>query len=136
MNMLAFAIIGHLVGDYILQNDSCAYNKNWTHSRLSIAGIDPVEWSRIMWHSTAVCALHCLLWTASVCLFTGWWSVWWVPVVLFFTHFAQDRTTFVRWWMGKVGLEGFAKNLGPWSVILVDNTMHLMVIAAVARIIG
>lgn len=112
-NQLAFAIVGHLVGDYILQVDVLAAGKK---------------------KSSPICAIHCLLWTAAVMLFawTSWWA-WWVPLVLFVTHFAQDRTGFVRWWMGKVGQESFATNLGPWSIIAVDNVMHIVVLAIVAR---
>lgn len=110
---LSYALVGHLVGDYILQNDWQANGKK---------------------KSSAICAIHCLLWTASVVLFAHWF-VWWVPIVLFATHFAQDRTTIVRWWMGKVGQDGFATHLGPWSIIAVDNVMHIVVIAAIAMIL-
>jgi hypothetical protein len=110
---LPFAIVGHLVGDYILQNDFLANGKK---------------------KSTLICALHCLLWTLAVVAFAGWW-VWWIPIVLFITHFAQDRTTFVRWWMGKVGQNGFATHLAPWSIIAVDNVMHIVVLAVIARVL-
>lgn len=116
MNQLAFALVGHLVGDYLLQNDWQANGKK---------------------KSTPICALHCLLWTIAVLGFawSSWW-IWWVPIVLFVTHFAQDRTTFVRWWMGKAGQTGFAVHLAPWSIIAVDNTMHVVVLAIIARIVG
>src|SRR2546423_433198 len=117
MNVLAFAIIGHLVGDYLLQNDYLALGKK---------------------RSTPICALHCLLWTSAVLLFAGssWW-LWWVPLVLFVTHFAQDRTAFVGWYMRTFGQVKFAAPpMSPWSTIVVDNTMHLVVLAFVARCLG
>lgn len=118
MTALAFALVGHLVGDYLLQNDWQATGKKV---------------------SSAICGVHCLLWTASVLAFAGsaWW-VWWVPLVLFVTHFAQDRGGFVLWYMNAVGQgERFAKPpLAPWSFIVVDNTMHMVVLAVVARLLG
>lgn len=112
-NQLAFAIVGHLLGDYLLQNDWMANGKK---------------------KSSLICSVHCLLWTAAVVVLAGWWS-WWIAPVLFITHFAQDRTTFVRWWMGKVGQDGFATHLAPWSIIAVDNTMHILVLAIIAKVI-
>lgn len=98
-------LIGHLVGDYLLQTDWQAQGKK---------------------RSSLICAVHCGLYTLSIALFTGWPS--WALAVVLVTHFAQDRTNFVRWWMGVVGQDTFADKLGPWSVIVVDNVMHLVVL--------
>jgi hypothetical protein len=110
---LTEAIIGHLVGDFLLQNDWMAANKK---------------------KNSWVCLLHCLIWTAWVCCLAGWWHAWWAPVVLCLTHFLQDRTTFVPWWMKNVsGQAGFASGpLSPWSIIVVDNVMHILTIYLVA----
>ena len=108
--MLAEAIIGHLVGDYIFQNDWMAQNKK---------------------KSSWPCLIHCTVWTGCVCLFAGWG---WLPaLVLFAFHFAQDRTEFIRWWMN-LWQPGFAKPpLAPWSLIVVDNVFHLVQIWLVAE---
>lgn len=45
------ALVGHLVGDYLIQNDWMALNKK---------------------QSSLHCAVHCGLWTLSVILFAGW----------------------------------------------------------------
>jgi Protein of unknown function (DUF3307) len=90
---LAYAIVGHLVGDYLLQNDWQASGKK---------------------RSSWICAIHCLIWTFWVVLFAGWYS--WpvdtktiiVPLVLFTTHFLQDRWGFIKWYMLKMGQEKFA----------------------------
>lgn len=112
---LAFAIVGNLAGDYTLQNDWMANNKK-----------------KVSW----ICAVHCAIWTASVVTMAGpSWLVWWVPFVLFLTHFAQDRTNLVLWYMKKNGQAGFATNLGPWSIIAVDNVLHIVTLATVARLI-
>lgn len=114
MNGIAFAIIGHLVGDYILQDDWQALNKK---------------------KSNIACGVHCLLWTSSVMLMSKWF-VWWVPIVLFVTHFIQDRSLLVEWFMARNNQSGFLTHLSPWSKIAVDNVMHILVIAYIAISLG
>lgn len=112
---LTFAIVGHLVGDYLLQNDWQAQGKK---------------------RSSLICGVHCLLWTIAVVVAAGWW-VWWVPPCLFLTHFIQDRTGVVLAWMKLIGQESFSKPpLGPWSIIVVDNVWHIVTLAVIARILG
>ena len=109
---LTLAIIGHLAGDYLLQNDWMAMNKK---------------------KSPLACAAHCVLWTATVCLFAGWIS----PIaigVLFATHFIQDHTAIIRWYMKVNRQDAFATGpCAPWSIIVVDNVWHIVTIAAVWR---
>lgn len=105
---LARAIVGHLFGDFILQNHWMAQRKK---------------------SSTPACALHCLVYTAAVHAFTLLAMPWWALVVVFLTHFVQDRTTLVQFLMDRVlGQEGFRKGLAPWASIVVDNTLHLTVL--------
>lgn len=137
---LASAIVGHLVGDYLLQNDWMALNKK----KVSFP-----------------CVIHCLLWTAAVCLFSGWYS-WCVITALFITHFIQDRTNIIIWWMKIIGQSRFMKadelqlvintpresivpilsgavlkpGLGPWSIIVVDNVFHILTIWIVWRFVA
>lgn len=121
---LTLALIGHLVGDYLLQNDWMALNKK-----------------RHFWP----CFIHALLWTLAVCSFAGWWQ--WLPAsILFATHFWQDHTDVVRRWMCLIGQHHFMRSddfdltdsrvipgLGPWSIIVVDNVWHIVTISAVWR---
>lgn len=108
---LVLAIIGHLVGDYLVQNDWMALNKK---------------------SSTFHCAVHCAIWTACVCLFAGWG--WLAAAILFATHFIQDRTTIISWYMRTVGQQKFATGpCAPWSSIVVDNVWHIVTIMAVWR---
>lgn len=100
-------LIGHLVGDYILQNDWMALNKK---------------------KSSLPCLVHCALYTLSVAAFSLFALPLWAIAVIFVTHFIQDRTTIIGWWMNLVGQASFAKNLGPWSSIVVDNVWHLVVL--------
>lgn len=110
---LTLAIVGHLVGDYLLQNDWMAQNKK--------ARIWP-------------CVVHCTLWTVAVMFLANWW-VWWVPLVLFGTHFIQDHTTIVAKWMRMIGQgKNFMQPpLAPWSFIVVDNVWHILTLAAIAE---
>lgn len=143
---LLLALIGHLVGDYILQNDWLAIGKK---------------------KSTAICAIHAWIWTCCVCGFAGWPN-WlaplstshtnWVWTLLFITHLVQDRFNLIPWWMKLIGQNQFMKSdellrkecppieggkplyflrigLGPWSVIIVDNIFHILTIWAVWRFV-
>jgi hypothetical protein len=111
--ILASAIVGHLVGDYLLQNDWMALNKK----RHSIN-----------------CAVHCTLWTLAVCAFSGWWTVS-IISILWVTHFVQDRTSIIIWWMTKANRQQqFATGpCAPWSIIVVDNVFHILTIWIVWR---
>jgi hypothetical protein len=109
--MLIDAIIGHLVGAFLLQNDLLALNKK---------------------KSTLICAIHCGIWTACVCAFGG--LGWLAAVILFATHFTQDRTNVVTWWMDLIDQKQFRTGAcAPWSAIVVDQSWHIVTIWAVVR---
>lgn len=117
---LLLAIIGHLVGDYLLQNDWMALHKK---------------------QSTFRCAIHCTLWSLSVMGFSGWSSPTWhsfvIYTVLFWTHFAQDRTNIVAWWMDLIGQHQFRTGgCAPWSTIVVDNVWHIVALWMIWRFIA
>lgn len=108
---LCAAIVGNLVGDYLLQNDWQAMNKK---------------------SSTFVCSVHCAIWASCVVLFAGWG---WMPLgVLFITHFIQDRTNIIPYYMRTVGQRGFAEGVcAPWSTIIADNVFHILTIYVIWR---
>ena len=66
-------LLGHMVGDYLLQNKWMAFNKS--------------NYSAVGWLS---CVAHCLLYTLSVCVATSHWSVEWV-ILVFLSHFILDK---------------------------------------------
>lgn len=118
------AIVGHLVGDYLAQNDWMALNKK-------AAG----------WHGLLACAVHCTLWTAAVLMFSGWYALpretlaWLIPS-LWLTHFAQDRTKIINGWMWLIGQSKFSgPPLGPWSIIVVDNVWHIVTLWAIDAVL-
>ncbi len=111
----AGALVGHLVGDYILQNDFLAQGKK---------------------RDSCICGMHVIIYTACVLLFSGWWLHWpydppqtvlALVAAIAIPHFLIDRLGFVPWWMRLIGQEKFmGPPLGPWSIIVVDNVMHLV----------
>lgn len=128
--VLASAIVGHLVGDYLLQNDWMAINKK---------------------KRTLPCVVHSLLWTLAVMGFAGWygatevgyanekyWFDAWVFATLFGTHFIQDRTAIVLFWMTSINSQKAfaAPPTAPWSIIVVDNVWHVLTIWIVWRFIA
>jgi hypothetical protein len=141
MDTLTCAIIGHLVGDYLLQNDWMAKHKK----RATRTGANAL-------------ALHSILWSVSVMFFTGWWTPT-VFAVLGITHVIQDGGKLIDRWMRLVGQKDFMQadqigadlieyegghterrlkvipGLGPWSIIVVDNVWHIVTLWAVWKFV-
>lgn len=114
---LLLAIIGHLVGDYLLQNDWMALNKKAPGMRGSWA-----------------CTVHSAVWSGCVVLFAGWNA--WAFAALQTAHYWQDRTNVVRWWMTRPWKDQTQFVTGPcapWSIIVVDNVWHIVSLWAVWR---
>ncbi len=112
-----------MVGDYILQNDYQALNKK----AYTLKG-----W----W----CCSLHCALYTLAVCAICGWWN-WKVAALVFLSHFLLDKTMLVVWWMKLYG--NFRKTISGefsmhtvWCYALVDNSIHLVSLLAIAKCIA
>lgn len=105
--------IGHLVGDFLLQNDYVAENKK---------------------KSTLICLLHVLLYSGMVWAATSW--PWWAMGIVAVTHFIQDRTPIITWYMKLIGQEKFmGPPLGPWSIIVVDQVFHLLTLFIIAKFV-
>lgn len=104
-------IYAHLVGDFLIQNDWMAQNKK-----------------KSWWPCTA----HVLTYMIPF-LFCG--MAWWQLGLIAVQHYAIDRTHFVEWFMRVKGSNGFSTGpCYPWSQIIVDNTLHILWMAAVASI--
>lgn len=105
--------MAHLIGDFLLQNDWMALNKK---SR---------SWP---------CFVHVALYTLTVWAVMRW--PWWAIVIVFVTHFAQDRTNFIVWFMQHKGQQKFASPpMAPWSIIVVDNVLHLCVLWGLSLVV-
>lgn len=102
---LGALLIGHGIGDYLLQNQWMAMNKSAT---------------------TWKCLVHCLLYTAAVMLCTWPWLHGWTWAgLVFLSHFPIDRWSWADWWLKLIhgrSLTEFLHNghnridapLGPW----------------------
>lgn len=124
-------LCGHLIGDYILQNDWMAANKVVWGDKSQDAWAWKVD---NMGH--LACTVHCLCYTFAVALFSFWWMPWWGYLVTFLTHWPIDRFRLAKWWMIHVsGQKGFATGpLAPWSFIIVDNIWHLVTLFVIGVI--
>ncbi len=157
--MIGFALIlGHLVGDYLAQTDWMASNKanqfrGGARPEMEVVtergdgwlvkGPNPALaiWNRVRrawWRGHAACTAHCLCYTLAVWAFTFSWMPWWGLAACFCAHWPVDRYRLAGRWMRNVsGQAGFASGpLAPWSVVVVDNTFHLLTLYAIALLAG
>ena len=105
--------IAHLIGDFLLQNDRVALSKK---------------------ESTLACFVHCctymipffFLCTPNILNDYAVHAAWWQFALVFAQHFAIDRTGFVAWFCEWKGSARFIKEpLWPWSLIVIDQVLHL-----------
>ncbi len=108
---MIYAIVGHLLGDFVFQNDWIAKEKK---------------------RSSEVCFFHALVWTFCVVCCAGWQDHHWAIATLLITHFIQDRFNLIPWYMDAVGQREFRTGpCSPWSVIVVDQVWHIVTIYAI-----
>lgn len=121
--MFAQIVLGHLVGDYLLQSRNMALRK----SERGCAGY--------LW-----CFLHCLIYTASVCLFL-WTADPLVITLVFLSHFPLDRWSLASQWLKLIRGRDFVKafqsqdkyreidlSFSCLVYAVVDNTLHLILL--------
>lgn len=132
-------LLGHLVGDYLLQND-------WLAKGKSKAGIEGM----------CICVLHCIIYAVVVATFItldGWrcsaftrtqdilflsafdYSWLYALSIAFITHYPIDRLSIGSKWMA---LYGQTKE-GPFAPLIyvaVDNSMHLVLMYMLFRSLG
>jgi hypothetical protein len=81
LTMLEKIIIGHYVGDFLFQPKTMALKK-------SSPGSTGLAW----------CLVHCLIYTAAVCLFTS--TVQPLKIgLIFLSHFPVDRWSLANYWL-------------------------------------
>jgi hypothetical protein len=112
-------LCGHLVGNYIWQNEWMAEEK--TKNKL-------------------VCLVHCLLYTSAIFMSSFWWCPWeWMGLTfVFWCHFFMDYFALAREFMEYMEFSdqsvSATKPHNPWSIhvfIMADNTFHLLILAIV-----
>jgi hypothetical protein len=87
--------LGHLAGDYLLQNEWMALNKSKN--------------TRIGWLAAFI---HCVLYTIAICLFM-WNFDWYWILIVFLSHFPIDKFSlaekYMHYIMGK-GMKDYVNN--------------------------
>lgn len=120
-DLFVLALLGHLVGDYLLQSKHMALHK-------SAPG----------WPGIMTCTFHVALYTIAVCAF--WWTINPLVVALvFIPHFVIDRWSLASLWLklirGRTFEAAFSSrdtyrefDIAFTSIVytVTDNTMHLL----------
>jgi len=108
MGVLAWLLVGHIAGDFLLQNRWMAENKS----------------SKLL-----PLLVHTSVYTAAVALFAclgGGISVYGYAA-LFVSHLILDRRGFVLWWSKKI-----TKSDGtPWLLVMIDQSWHAVILALI-----
>ncbi len=124
--MFAEIVLGHLAGDYLFQSKSMALKK--TDKNLN----------GLLW-----CVFHCLIYTASVCLFVYNFSFL-VVTLVFLSHFFIDRWSLASKWLRIIRGRSITEACGlqenrevniAFSCLVyavVDNTLHLILLWLIA----
>jgi hypothetical protein len=140
--MMFELLLGHLAGDYLLQNEWMALNKSKN--------------TRIGWLAASI---HCILYTLAVCLFM-WNFDWFWMVAVFLSHFPIDKFglaekymkyvkgsslrdyidsvnhTYTKTWMDNG--DGERMLTGGFRAVvyaITDNTMHLILMWSAYQIL-
>lgn len=129
-NIFAGIVLGHLTGDYLLQNRQMALKK----SERGAAGS--------VW-----CVIHCLVYTLSVCLFLFRFDPM-LLVLIFLSHLPIDRWSLAGKWLRVIHGRDFIRAaeskdkykeidiaFSCFVYVAVDNTMHLILLWLIAKTI-
>jgi len=118
-------MIGHLIGDYLLQPKEMAIRKS------------EKGWCGLLW-----CLFHCLIYTAAICITTQTFRPLFI-VLIFLSHFPVDRWSLGYLWLKIIkgrDFEGREEGLRERTISLsfsavvytvVDNTIHLLLLILV-----
>lgn len=113
--MIGEMILGHLVGDYLLQPQTMAINKGKS--------------TKLGW---AYCFFHCLIYTTSILIFVGEFSFL-LFFLIFLTHFPIDKFSLAQYLFK--GLD-FSKPGHLFLYAVKDNTIHLVLMYLVLLYVG
>ena len=113
MSLFAYLVLGHLVGDYLLQNSWMAMNK-------------ATKWIPLL--------THCLVYTLSivVAMLIGDFTISWTAIIILYaSHVFLDKRFFVLWWVRTI--MGVKKPEGNWLCIMADQVFHLLILGFIAH---
>lgn len=116
MTLFSYLIVGHLVGDYLLQTRWMAAGK-------------AIKWVPLL--------THCLVYTSVISLSfligTGMLPACAVSLI-FISHVILDRRRFVAWWTKTI--MGVKDGEPAWLAIMADQVFHILILAFVSHIWG
>ena len=118
MSLFDWLLVGHLVGDFLLQTDGMARYKE-------------KDWSWMLRHVGVYLVVMTVLLGAYVLSHPV--SLWAAGAMLLFiggTHIILDRRTFTLWWMRRIGVSSDLN----WLSIVADQVCHILVLAVVAQV--
>jgi len=140
-------LVGHLVGDYILQNDWMVSWKNKKSGTMTEEEQDAYDsandataraalrrWPLI--RPDVACILHCVIYTLSIYFLTFMTLPLGALLLIGAAHYPFDRWRLAYKSMQHMGQIEFSKPpLAPWSVISVDNTWHVLILYLIATFV-
>jgi hypothetical protein len=117
MNLFEWLLVGHLIGDFLLQSDNTARRKGQ-------------HWRWMLRHvGIYMLVLGVVLLGYALATPTPLWSIVLVWLFLLATHVALDRRGFTQTWMRLVGMSPDH----PWLPIVVDQVFHVLTLAVSAQ---
>jgi len=113
-------LIGHLIGDYLLQSDWQANNKTYENRK---------------WVGLLIALYHAALWTFAIWISSIIAKENWTIlslIIMWLFHAFQDWTRFPKKFIEKrnqfAHFRDNAKDAYIWACILVDNIFHLLML--------
>jgi hypothetical protein len=119
MSLFDWLLVGHLVGDFLLQTDGMAKNKTQS-------------WPWMLRHTGIYMAVMVILVVAFALTHAA--SFWVAGAVLLFiagTHIILDRREFTLRWMRFIGISAELS----WLPIVIDQVFHLLILAVAAQVL-
>ncbi len=120
MSLFDWLLVGHLVGDFLLQSDRMAQKKvqeiSWMlrHVAVYMLVITVVLVAYGLHHPLAL----------------GWVVATWLFLTI--THVVLDRRRFVACWMGFAGISPEH----AWLSVVADQVFHVLTLAVVAQVLA
>ncbi|MBD7906742.1 DUF3307 domain-containing protein [Sporosarcina gallistercoris] len=116
MTLFSYLIVGHLIGDYLLQTRWMAAGK-------------ATKWAPLITH----CFIYTSVVSVAFLMNSGMIPISAV-VLIFVSHVILDRRRFVAWWAKTI--MGLKDEEPAWLLIIADQIFHIIVLALIAHIWG
>ncbi|MGG0642962.1 DUF3307 domain-containing protein [Sporosarcina gallistercoris] len=114
MTLFSYLIVGHLIGDYLLQTSWMAAGK-------------ATKWAPLFAH----CFVYTSVVSGAFLMDSGMIPI--IVVISFFvSHVILDRRCFVAWWAKTV--MGLKDGEPAWLLIIADQVFHIFILAVIAHI--